>query len=228
MKMKLLLFLAVPIFMAVSCKKNQLKKPTDVTFNIDINRNQSSDGKLVFTSGTINLSSFSVSGVRQEGDPVSFSNSFSGGLLLNFSSTGTIAQLDYDIPQGVYTSLEVSFETYEGPGDVTIVVNGTFTNNVGTDIPVTFEFMSSESFEIESEDAMNSGLVILDKDTPANALIKLDPIHWFDILSNNQLENATLTNVGGTMTLLINEEKNENLYDLLADRVDESTESVFN
>ncbi|XOV67881.1 MAG: hypothetical protein ACFHU9_01660 [Fluviicola sp.] len=228
MKMKLLLLLAIPIFIAASCKKNQLKKPTDVTFNIDINRNQSTDGKLVFIGGTINLASFSVKGTRQEGDPISFSNSFSGGLLLDFSSTGTISQLDYDIPQGIYTSLEVNFETYEGPGDITIVVNGIYTNNGGTDIPVIFEFMSSESFEIESEDDVNSGVVVLDKDTPANAIIKLDPIHWFDILSNNQMENATLTNVGGTMTLLINEDKNENLYDLLADRVDESTESVFN
>lgn len=226
MKVKLIFLLVV--LALVGCKKNQLKKPTDVTFNIDINRNQSSDGKLVFTSGTINLASFSVEGTRQEGDPVSFSNSFSGGLLLNFSSSGIIPQLDYDIPQGVYTSLAVSFDTYEGPGGVTIVVNGIYTNNSSVDIPVTFEFLSSESFEIESEDDVNSGVVVLDKDIPANALIKLDPIHWFDILSNNQMENATLTDVGGTMTLLINEDKNENLYDLLADRVDESTESVFN
>lgn len=228
MKTKIIFFLSLSVLLIVGCKKNELKKPTDVSFNIDINRNESTDGKLVFTSGTINLSSFNVNGVRQEGDPIAFSNSFPQGLIVNFNSTGTISELDYDIPQGVYTSLEVSFETHEGPGGVTIVVNGIYSNNGGTDIPVMFEFLSSESFEIESEDGVNSGLVVLDKDTPANAIIQLDPIHWFDILSNNQMENATLTNVGGTMTLLINEENNENLYDLLADRVDESAESIFN
>ena len=228
MKMKLILLLFLSAFLILGCKKNQLKKPTDVTFNIDINRNQSTNGKLIFNGGTINLASFNVEGTRQEGDPVSFSKSFSEGVLLNFSSTGTIAQLDFDIPQGVYTSLAVSFETFEGPGGITIVVNGIYKNNSNADIPVTFEFLSSESFEIECEDKVNSGVVVLDKDTPANAIIKLDPIYWFEILSNNQLENANLTNIGGTMTLLINEENNENLYDLLVGRVDESTEAVFN
>ncbi|XOV67544.1 MAG: hypothetical protein ACFHU9_18170 [Fluviicola sp.] len=228
MKTKLLIFLVVPLLLASSCKKNQLKQPTDVSFKMDINRNQSSDGKLVFTGGTINLESFSVSGTRQEGDPISFSNSFSGGLLVNFSPTGDIPQLNFEIPQGVYTSLEVSFDTYEGPGGVTIMVNGIYTNNGSVDIPVIFEFMSSETFAIESEDDVNSGVVVLEKDKPVSSLIKLDPIHWFDILTNNQLENATLTNINGTPTILINADTNENLYDLMADRIDESAESVFN
>ena len=93
---------------------------------------------------------------------------------------------------------------------------------------IPFKFGSSETFEIESEDSSNSGVIVLDKDQPSNALIELDPVFWFDILSVNQLENANLTTIDGVSTMLINEESNENLYDLLADRVDESTESVFN
>lgn len=68
----------------------------------------------------------------------------------------------------------------------------------------------------------------MDADTPATALIELDPIYWFDIVPTNMLENADLINVGGVMTLLVNEDENEAIYDLIADRIDESTEAIFN
>lgn len=226
MKTKLL-FLIVVVAL-VGCKKNQLKTPTDVSFKMDINRNTSNDGKLVFHGGTILLAAFDVEGKRQEGDPISFSRSFPQGLLINFDPNNGVPAIQYDIPQGVYTELTISFETFDDNGDNTIVVNGTYTNTLGTDIPVRFEFLSSEYFEITGEDGANSGLIVLDKDTPANAHIKLDPIYWFDILTTNQMENADLVNFGGTPTILINESDNDNLYDLLADRIDESTEAVFN
>lgn len=227
MKAKLIFLLAIPILLGASCKKNQLKQPTDVSIKMDINRNVSNDGKLVFHSGTILLAAFDIEGTRQEGDPIAFSRSFPQGLLINFDPNTGVPEIQYDIPQGVYTVLTISFETFDN-GDNTIVVNGTYTNNNGTDIPVRFEFLSSEYFAITGEDGANSGLIVLDKDTPANAHIKLDPIYWFDILTTNQMENADLVNVNGTPTILINESINDNLYDLLADRVDESTEAVFN
>lgn len=226
MKSRLLLFLIA--LAALGCKKNQLKQPTDVSFTIDINRTASSDGKLVFNSGTIALASFDIEGKRQEGDPISFTRNFSEGLTVNFDPNNPISEIQYDIPQGVYTELTISFETFDDNGGSTITVLGTYTNNQGNPIPVIFEFMSSETFEIEGDDSVNSGLIVLDKDTPANAFVQLDPIHWFDILTNNQLENATLTNINGVMTLLINENVNDNLYDIMADRIDESTEAIFN
>ncbi len=216
------------LVLLVGCKKNQLKKPTDVSFKIDINRSTSTDGKIIFNSGSIILASFDVEGERQEGDPISFSRSFPQGLLVNFDPNNPITEIQYDIPQGVYTELAISFETFDDNGDNTIVVNGTYTNNGGIDIPIRFEFLSSEYFSISSEDATNSGLIVLDKDTPANALIKLDPIYWFDILTTNQMENADLVNVGGTPTILINEDENDDLYDAIADRIDESTEAIIN
>jgi hypothetical protein len=209
-----------------SCKKRRLKQPTTVSFNIDINRSTSGDGTIVFESGTIFLSSFSVEGERQEGDPIAFAREFNG-LAVDFSASSQVSELQFDIPQGVYTELEVSFETFDDNGDYTIVTNGWYTNTGGTDIPIRFEFSSSETFEITGEDSANSGLIVLEKDIPASALIQLDPIYWFDILTINQLENATLTAINGTPTILINESTNTNLYDLMADRIDDSTEATF-
>lgn len=225
MKVKVL-FLGL-LLVAASCKKHRLKQPTDVLFKMDINRNYSTSGNLVFNGGTIWLSSFDVEGARQEGDPIAFSKTFPSGLAVSFSQNG-ISELDFDIPQGVYTDLDVSFESRANAAGKSLTVNGIYTNSVGTDIPVLFEFLSAETFEIEGEDAVGSTTIVLDKDVPMNSLIELDPIYWFDIVPSNMMENATLSNVSGTMTIVINETVNEDIYDLLADRIDKSTEAIFN
>lgn len=225
--LKIKYLFVIGLFVMVSCRKNELKKPSDVSFKVDINRNESSSGHLVFTGGTINLASFDVEGERQEGDDISFSREFSNGLLVEFDPDMNISELAYEIPQGVYERLSISFDTFDDNTDVTIVCLGTYTNGNSESIPVRFEFMSAEYFSIDAEEDSGETNIILDKDTPANALLELDPIYWFDILSTNQLDNAELVDVEGVQTILINDSVNDGLYDLLSGRVEESTEVLF-
>lgn len=223
----LLLLVAINL---TGCRKKKeaekWKEPTDVGIAVDINRAVSADGDLVFSGGIVHLSSFSFSGERQQGDPSSFGNVFSGGLAISFHPSNPVAQLDYDIPQGTYTSIEIEFGIIK-VGQSSITVDGVYTNTGGTDVPLRFEFASAETFEIFAEANDGSGTIVLDADVASSAVIRLDPVYWFDIISDNMLDNASLTNMSGTMTLLITEDINENIYDLLADRVDESSEAVF-
>lgn len=221
----ILLFLALLYF--PSCKKNQLKKPTDVSFKADINRASNSSGSLIFTGGNINIAEFDIEGKRQQGDDISFSKEFENGLLINFDPNNSIPEIDFDIPQGIYESLEISFKTFENESDITITCLGEYTKNSGTIIPLQFEFMSSEYFSISAEDDNGSANVTLDKDTPAIGLIIFDPIYWFEIIPPSSLENASLTELNGIETLLINESANENLYELIVSRIEESTEIFF-
>ena len=210
-----------------SCKKNQLKKPTDVSVKMDINRATSNEGHLVFDQGYIRLASYEVSGIRQEGGPVNLESEFPGGKVINFSPTLEISDLSQEIPQGNYTSLEIEFDTHEGNDEPTIEVSGTYTNQSSQAFPIIFQFMSSETFAVSGEADSGDPIIMLDKDTPATNFIVFDPIYWFDVITNNAWSNANLSNVQGTMTILINEENNETIYDNVADRVDEQTESTF-
>lgn len=210
-----------------ACQKNELKKPTDVSFKMDINRAPSTSGALIFDEGTINLAAFDVEGERQEGSDVSFSKEFSNGLLVSFDPNQPISEIDFDIPQGVYKSLAISFETFDDNSDITIVCKGSYTNNSGSSIPLQFEFMSSEYFSMEAEDDSGNSDIVLDKDTPANAFIVFDPIYWFDIVPQNLLENAETSNVNGAQTILINDSYNDNIYEMVVTRVEESTEITF-
>jgi hypothetical protein len=210
-----------------SCKKSELKKPADVSVKMDINRQQSTSGDLVFTAGYIRLADFSVEGTRQEGAPVEMSKEFPSGEVITFSPTDFISALYLDIPQGNYTDLDISFNTFDDNDQPTIQVEGTYTNQSSQSFPVIFEFESSESFSINGESETAEPIIVLDKNVPAVSFIQFDPVYWFDIVTTNQWNNADLVDIGGTMTILINDSENENIYDVVADRVDEATEATF-
>ncbi|PCH91083.1 MAG: hypothetical protein COB85_09590 [Bacteroidetes bacterium] len=211
-----------------SCKKeDEWKLPTDVGFSMDVNRSYSSNGKLVFTSGIITLASFDFEGERAQGDDVYFSKSFPSGLNISFNSKSVISQLDFDIPQGTYTRISIAFSTLDDFDDNNIVVNGNYTNSSGTDYPIKFEFKSGEYFDIVAEDYTGGSEIVLDKDLTESVFIQLDPIHWFQIISTTLLDNADLVNVNGIQTIVISEDVNDNIFDLVVDRLDESMETVF-
>lgn len=210
-----------------SCRKNELNEPTSVAVSIDINRSASSSGHLQFDQGYIRLASFGVEGTRQEGPEVELYKEFENGNLHNFSSSAPVANLNLNIPQGNYTDLDINFNTYDDGDNPTIVVQGIYTNQSSQNIPVLFEFLSSEFFSINSESDDGGSIIELSKEVPSNALIKLDPIYWFDLISTNSWDNAALTEIDGVMTIVINESNNSAIYDVVVDRIDEQTSSTF-
>ncbi len=224
--MKNILFFLLFVFLVFGCQKSKLKKPTEVAFKIDINKSTSSDGRLFFTDGKIWLSSFKVDGTRQKGEPISFTRTFTSGLSVDFSSN-SISDLKYDIPQGVYTDLDIRFQIVKNNNNYSLCVNGKYMDNNSNLIPLRFEFNSNDTFEIEGEGDDGSKTIVLDKDIPLNSLIKLDPIYWFDIVPLSMLENANKVNLNGQLTILINENNNEDIYDLVVDRIDQALEAVF-
>lgn len=225
MKHFLLIFSAILVL--ASCQKKELKQPADVTVSIDINREQSTEGHLSFQDGYIRLASFSVEGTRQEGADVELSKEFEQGNLTYFSSSSPISNLDIDIPQGNYTDLDFAFNTFDDNDETTLRVEGLYTNQSSQTIPIIFEFASSEYFSINSEAEDGGSVITLDQNINSTVLIKLDPIYWFDLISNNMFDNATLVEIDGVMTILVDENTNTNIYDNVVDRLDEQTSSVF-
>ena len=225
MKHFLLIFGA--FLLLIGCQKDNLKEPTSVSVSIDINREQSSDGHLSFQDGYIRLASFAVEGTRQEGADVELSREFAQGNLTYFSSSSPVSGLDIEIPQGNYTDLDIAFNTFDDNDQTTIRVEGLYTNQSNQTTPLVFDFASSEYFSINSESEDGSTVITLDQNINSSVLIKLDPIYWFDLISYNLFDNATLVEIDGVMTILVDENTNTNIYDNVVDRLDEQTSSVF-
>jgi hypothetical protein len=222
-----ILISSVLIIAMSGCKKNELKKPTDVSFMMDINRSQSQQGHLTFTEGNLIVYNFTVEGKRKEGEDVSFSKNFAGGLNISFSPTDLITDLVFDIPQGNYTELDVIFSTQYSSSSKSLTVNGTYTNSFGTNFPLIYEFNGDDEISITSEDDDGEATIVLDKDISQNSVIQFDPVYWFGTVSNNLFDNASLVNISGQPTILVNSETNEDIYDLVVDRMEETTIAIW-
>ena len=220
-----------------SCQdEEELKIPTDVGFKVDINRSASTNGRLNFTHGHINLASFAFDGRREQGGDVYFEKQYDQGLLISFDPGKTVEALKFQIPQGNYTRIEVELESYDDLHDDGLVLIGTYLNANGIQYPVRFELGSSLAFEIKSRDGSGNNQIILKAGTPASAVVKLDPIKWFETVPASYLDNAVLVVEegesegeveAGASYILINEGINENIYEIVLSRIQPSTEVVF-
>lgn len=213
------------ILLLSSC--NKWKEPTDVDFFVDIDKTPTINDQLTFTGGEIILEYFDFDADRDKGDDVFFDKGFENGLIIPFNINQTVVELEFIIPQGVYKRIDIGFRTFDDNGDNCILVLGNYDYINGNTIPFRFEFTDSEQFKIRAENNDGSD-IILDKDVMSPAKIILNPSHWFQPVPVNDFENATITNIGGVNTILITKNENDDIYDLILDRLDESALIIFN
>lgn len=233
MRTTTVIFLLAAASLLACCKKKreeQWKEPTDVRFRMDINRTPAMGGLLVFNGGSFEMGEFTFDGDKQsgQGDDYYFSNTFSGGLTINFHPSSTIPQLDFDIPQGTYNTIRIEFESEGSSGDDHIIVTGEYTHSVSSVVtPVRLELEEIELYSVVATGSGGGQEVTLSTDASYKPIIRLDPVHWFQTVPTIDMDNATTYLVMGVPTIVISDSQNEDIFDLVADRVDEATEVEF-
>lgn len=219
-------FIVIPILCFLfACKK--WKEPTDVDFFVDIEKSATLGGQLTFTGGHLNIEEFDFDGDREKGDDVLFTKDFNTGLLIPFNESQSVAELEFMIPQGEYKRIDIGFRTFDDNGDICILVEGNYAYSGGGSIPFRFEFTDSEQFKIRAENK-SGGNILLDKDVSSSAKIVLDPNYWFQPVPTSYFENADITDISGTNTIVINKNNNDLIYDIVLNRLEESALIVFN
>lgn len=204
------------IFFLLGCNKNELKEPINLEVNLSLNNDTENMEHLYFSGGFIYLSSFSFEGKREGADDVFFEKEWSEGKLLALSSSDN---LSFQIPKGNYFITAAQFELFDDNDNITLRIEGEF-NNENDLKPLIFEFSSNEYFSIidDTELEVNSDLLYQ---------IVLDPVFWFSTITKADLTNANTRSIGGRETIYIGENFNENLYDIIIDKLDESLEVSF-
>ena len=218
------LILSFASLLLVGCKKSELKKPTEVLFTVDINKEPTMNGKLSFTDGQIVVRSLTFDGIRIKGDDVYFEEEFEGGLITYLYNTNS--QLIFEVPQGSYTSIRIDFEA-EQSGSEKIRINGSYKNSNGDVLPITVEVERIEFYDKIAKNAQGDTNIDLVAGNPTTAIIQLNPAFWFSTISSSQLDNASLTTIGGIATILINPDTNEDLYDSIEDKINSNIEITF-
>ncbi|TRZ45544.1 hypothetical protein D3A96_06060 [Robertkochia marina] len=175
-------------------------------------------GTLDFTSGYIWISEVVFDGDFASGESVS--KSIGRFSKIDFATGVAEPSLDdVTIPSGTYTNVYLGIELRDEDAQPSIIMEGTYTRTDNTEVPVRFEFNSGEVFEAETDQT-----VVVADEQVVTAKIVFDPNVWFSVVSVNMLDNANL-NAEGVM--VISGSRNEAIFDLVADRLDVSTDAVF-
>lgn len=178
--------------------------------------NSAMAASLVFNSGYVVVREVVFDGDRQGSESVSITEEKIStiDLVTGIASPPFVM----DIPAGTYTSVNLGIEIQDESSRPSIVAEGVYTNAAGVTTPVRFEFNSGEVFEANSV-----APVTLTQDTPATAKINFDPHAWFSTITRAQMDNAVRRNG----VIVISESVNQSIFDIVADRLDNATQAIF-
>ena len=138
---------------------------------------------------------------------------------IDVATGNTTPSLDaVQIPAGNYLSPYLGFELQDTNDQPQMVIEGTFIDSAGTQVPLRFEFNSGEVFEAEA------GQVELLEGRVATAQITFDPVFWFSEVTSEELDNASRDSNG---VIVISETSNAEIFSNVADKLDVATQATF-
>lgn len=218
-------FLLLFAVLLQSCGK-KWKEPTHIS-SIFLLSNPNS-GLVKIVSGNIVINELDFNGTRKQGTKnVSFVKNYDGGLTIPLVSSKTSSDILFDIPQGTYTEMNFKIKLKDFNNNPSITLNGTYINTLSVSVPLIFNLNADENIETAPRSSNGGTEIILIENKPAQVNIDLNPYYWFQTISQVLLENADLTDVGGVMTIIINKDNNEDIYNSVVGRIKDGNDSVF-
>lgn len=230
MRNKLLYVFVLALLTATGCAKDDLEDLGTGTSTLKISAalaigsqakmqmNQKFSGGLNFDSGYIWVSEVEFDGTLERGTSVNrrvrrFSK-------IDFVTGEAVPSLDdITIPAGNYNFVNIGVELRDEDIQPAIVMQGTYQRSNGEVVPLRFEFNSGETFEAESTQQ-----VMVEENTTVLSKIIIDPYQWFTKVPVELMDTAELNASG---VLFIADDFNEEIYDQVADGLDDSAESEF-
>ncbi len=237
---KIISILVFLLFLS-SCEKDELTLPTKVTFELGFqafgfneNKNtessfQKSQGIMQVTRGTITIESLEFDGRREEGKDFYFVSDFPEPITSNLSAGKTNELKTFDIPQGVYNFIEISLNLVTD-NEAPIVIEGVFNRGMPfeDDILIRFEYPNTERIRIKAKPKGNGQNIVLKKDIPSTSTIKLDGGVIFQFVNMHMLINANISNFEGEEAIIINQNENNDIFNLMASQVERAFSAVIN
>lgn len=217
------------MFAGISCGK-KWKETTKVECRFAMTKDPiylTKDDTLTFLSGNMIINEIDFSGDRKQGGNVSFSDIMKSATVLNLGNGTSLPSIHYDIPQGIYESINLTVTAVDENSVPGISFNASFNEEQQQPIPVLFTFESDQIFNIKATDKSGSSEIVLIKGTPATCEITFNVNYWFGNLTDEDFEDATKDTLNGVPTIVVNKTKNQNIYNLVGGRINQSTTAIF-
>lgn len=200
-----------------SCKKD--KGNANLQYSMKMNTSaitkSSSNNSLQFSSGSVTIREIIFDGEHKVDG--SLSETEQQITTINLVTGAASPSISTIIPAGEYNSINLGIELQDNGNEPNIVAFGTWTNAAGNRIPVKFEFFSGEVFEAEASSHT------FESDGDPIAEISFSPSDWFSTITATMLNDADITND----TLFVNPSSNSDIFDIVADKLDDKTQATF-
>ncbi|MEG9327505.1 hypothetical protein V6B16_06135 [Salinimicrobium catena] len=177
---------------------------------------QSSSGSVVFSEGFITIRELEFE-VETDNDSTSVDFNLEQEVVIDFATGSTNPPIRYaTIPSGTFEAVEVEIELQDNTDSPAVRLHGVYIAPDATEHPLTFEFNSGETFEVERE-----GTVTFSEAQTALAQVTFAPAQWFAGVSDEAMLAATKNAEG---VIVISSTQNPEIFDTVADGLDLATE----
>lgn len=182
-------------------------------------KNQS---KFTIDRGFLAVENIEFDGRRKHGaTSVYFISDFPETVKLNL--TGELGQTDisFDIPQGQYTMVELTFHL--GDDDIpSLVMEGSFQRGNHEPIAVRFEYAYREQIRVKAKNNDGQQEVTFNKNEVSMAEVRIDTHSLVRLVNFGMLMNAEVVIIDGREVLLITENTNPGLYNSISARLNQA------
>lgn len=222
--MKQVGILLLGVFTLASCSKDDESAQATINMKFAVNKSTVSTANarvaaeetLTFQGGSVTIREVVFDADLADGSS-SFSKTHEQIAVIDLATGTATPEVSFKVPANKYQNVYLGVEIQDENDKPSIVVNGTFYNSSNESVPVRFEFNSGEVFEAEA------AAVTLTEDQNVVAKISFSPSYWFSSISTEQLEAAQRVNG----VIVISETVNANIFSIVADKLDDATEAVF-
>jgi len=231
--MKAVMYLVIISFFVIvaSCEKEDYTLPTTVDFEFTMDSyhmegNNKSGSSFDIDKGSILITATEFDGRRDQGGDYYFTSEFSTPVKAELHNQTMSQFISYDIPQGVYNRIELNLSLGDGNEDA-LCLEGKFRRGPMDDVSIRFEYAFQEQIRITAKNYQGNETVVLAQNEPVKARVIFDASYLFQLINMNMFQNAETFQIDGENVILINSEKNTDIFNLLVTRLDNSVRVVF-
>jgi hypothetical protein len=238
--MKKLLPLTFLLLIALySCEKDPSTFPAKVKFSFgmlpsgtenemkeaDVTNNPENGNFLVIDDGTLVISSIDFEGRRQGASDVFFTADFDPPIVVDLKEEISSRLIQFDIPQGIFERIELTFHL-GAEGHLPLIMTGEANLPIVGNKLVRFEYQYSEPVRVLAKN-LTEDQIVLRKDIESQATVFVNAEHLFRLVNPGLLIAAEILNEQGNEVILIAQGMNTPIFNVIANRLSQSFEVIF-
>ncbi|MFO7940005.1 MAG: hypothetical protein R6U66_09680 [Bacteroidales bacterium] len=220
-------------FLLISCEKEDFTKPVSVDFAFGLSETELDLEKSTMTpalsmdTGIWLLESIDFEGRREQGGDYFFTYTPTEPLEIVFEKEHWKGQLSFDIPQGVYQRIEVTFHLVAEAKHPSFRLRGNISDKHAFKEPFVFAYEAQETIKLIARNGEGGQAVTVRQGQPIEAKVTIQTNRMFDLLPPGLLKNATRSERMGEQMIFVSRRSNAEIFQLMATRILNSTEVLF-